>query len=108
MKKYLAFYETEWPSDIAELTAIENKPFVGYLKGEEVKFTVVPKIIEWGDEFRIISLEDGNEVIFDSTNLVGLHKDQMRYSIDGKNYLEIPDSIILNKDQSLALKCVDD
>lgn len=29
-KKYLAFYETEWPANIAELTAVENKPFVGY------------------------------------------------------------------------------
>jgi hypothetical protein len=43
MKKYLAYYETEWPANIAELTAIENKPFVGYLKGEGVKFTVIPE-----------------------------------------------------------------
>ena len=43
MKKYLAFYENEWPANIAELTAIENKPFVGYLKGEGVSFTVIPK-----------------------------------------------------------------
>ena len=43
MKKYLAFYETEWPANIAELTAVENKPFVGYLKGQGVSFTVVPK-----------------------------------------------------------------
>jgi hypothetical protein len=42
MKKYLAFYENEWPANIAELTAIENKPFVGVC-GEEVKFTVIPK-----------------------------------------------------------------
>jgi hypothetical protein len=35
-KKYLAFYETEWPANITELTAIENKPFVGYLKGKGV------------------------------------------------------------------------
>lgn len=42
MKKYLAYYETEWPANIAELTAVENKPFVGYLKGEGVQFTVVP------------------------------------------------------------------
>jgi hypothetical protein len=31
-KKYLAYYENEWPANIAELTALENKPFVGYLK----------------------------------------------------------------------------
>jgi hypothetical protein len=36
MKKYLAYYENEWPANIAELTAVENKPFVGYLKGEGV------------------------------------------------------------------------
>ena len=36
MKKYLAYYETEWPANIAELTAVKNKPFVGYLKGEGV------------------------------------------------------------------------
>ena len=40
MKKYLAYYENEWPANIAELTAIENKPFVGYLKAnKEVKYT---------------------------------------------------------------------
>ena len=42
MKKYLAYYENEWPADIAELTAVENKPFVGYLKDQGVQFTVVP------------------------------------------------------------------
>ena len=42
MRKYLAFYENEWPANIAELTAVENKPFVGYLKGGEVQFTVIP------------------------------------------------------------------
>ena len=26
MRKYLAYYETEWPANIAELTAVENKP----------------------------------------------------------------------------------
>ena len=42
MKKYLAYYENEWPANIAELTAVENKPFVGYLKDEGVQFTVIP------------------------------------------------------------------
>lgn len=41
-KKYLAYYENEWPANIAELTALENKPFVGYLKDQGVQFTVVP------------------------------------------------------------------
>jgi hypothetical protein len=44
MKKYLAYYENEWPANIAELTAVENKPFVGYLKGKGMSFTVVPKL----------------------------------------------------------------
>jgi hypothetical protein len=35
MRKYLAYYETEWPANIAELTAVENKPFVGVC-GKEV------------------------------------------------------------------------
>jgi hypothetical protein len=43
MSKYLALYETEWPADIAELTAVENKPFVGYLKSGDVKYTSISK-----------------------------------------------------------------
>ena len=43
MKKYLAYYENELPANIAELTAVENKPFVGYLKGEGVRYTVIPE-----------------------------------------------------------------
>lgn len=43
MKKHLAYYETEWPANIAELTAVENKPFVGYLKGQGVSYTVIPE-----------------------------------------------------------------
>lgn len=41
MRKYLAYYENEWPVNIAELTAIENKPFVGVC-GKEVQYTVIP------------------------------------------------------------------
>ena len=45
MRKYLAYYENEWPANIAELTAVENKPFVGYLKsGKEVRYTVIPEV----------------------------------------------------------------
>ena len=40
MRKYLVYCENEWPANIAELTAIENKPFVGYLKAnKEVRYT---------------------------------------------------------------------
>lgn len=47
MKKHLAYYENEWPANITELTAIENKPFVGYLKsGKQVRYTVIPKAAE--------------------------------------------------------------
>ena len=42
MKKHLAYYETEWPANITELTAVENKPFVGYLKDGGVQYTVIP------------------------------------------------------------------
>ena len=46
MKKHLAYYENEWPTNIVELTAVENKPFVGYLGGtKEVKYTVIPEPI---------------------------------------------------------------
>ena len=33
MKRYLEYYENEWPENIEELRAVENKPFVGYLNG---------------------------------------------------------------------------
>lgn len=42
MKKHLAYYENEWPADIVELTAVENKPFVGVC-GKEVQYTVIPE-----------------------------------------------------------------
>lgn len=53
MKKYLAYYENEWPVNIAELTAVENKPFVGYLKGEGVQFTVIPAPVVGPDDNEI-------------------------------------------------------
>ena len=34
MNRYLEYYENEWPENIAELAAIENKLFVGYLKNK--------------------------------------------------------------------------
>lgn len=67
MKKYLAYYENEWPANIAELTAVENKPFVGYLKGEGVSFTVIPKV------------QPDNEIWYTTVdgNSLNLHKDYM-------------------------------
>jgi hypothetical protein len=41
MKKYLYYYENEWPDNIHELTSVENYPFVGYLNNKEVKYTDV-------------------------------------------------------------------
>ena len=43
MKRYLEYYENEWPENIEELRAVENKPFVGYLNGGGIKYTVIPK-----------------------------------------------------------------
>lgn len=39
MRKYLAFYENEWPVNIEELVSFNNGPFVGYLKNKAIKFT---------------------------------------------------------------------
>lgn len=61
MKKHLAYYETEWPANIAELTAVENKPFVGYLKGEGVQYTVIPGPVVLPPESEIwYTTTDGN------------------------------------------------
>lgn len=62
-KKYLAYYETEWPANIAELTAVENKPFVGYLKGEGVQFTVIPEEIPQATPTRLVyTTTDNNRI----------------------------------------------
>ena len=70
MKKYLAYYETEWPANIAELTAVENKPFVGYLKGEGVQYTVIPEPIPETRKIYYTST-DGNIVTPNNTNVFG-------------------------------------
>lgn len=59
MKKYLAYYETEWPANIAELTAVENKPFVGYLKDKEVVYTVIPEENQSGYQMVDLGLLSG-------------------------------------------------
>lgn len=70
MKKYLAYYENEWPANIAELTAVENKPFVGYLKGEGVSYTVVPEpVVGPADNEIWYTTVDGNSL--------NLHRDYM-------------------------------
>jgi hypothetical protein len=72
MRKYLAYYETEWPANIAELTAIENKPFVGYLEGEGVKFTVIPEPVTGPADNEIwYTSNDGNVVTPYSTSVFG-------------------------------------
>lgn len=67
MKKYLAYYETEWPANIAELTAVENKPFVGYLKGKEVVYTIIPK----EDGYNLITLKkvDISNITYEEVDL---------------------------------------
>ena len=62
MRKYLAYYETEWPANIADLTAVENKPFVGYLKGEGVQFTVIPKPVTDGPWVTFTAEEDNSSI----------------------------------------------
>lgn len=43
MKKYLELFTEGFPSDIAEKTAIENKPYVAYsIKDSKVAYTIVP------------------------------------------------------------------
>ena len=62
MKKHLADYENEWPSNISELTDIKNKPFVGYLKDEEVRYTVIPKPVVY-DPWVTFTAEEANSTI---------------------------------------------
>ena len=74
MKKYLAYYETEWPVNIAELTAVENKPFVGYLKGQGVSFTVIPKPVV-GPADNEIWYSTVDHVSYESLDAAGLTGD---------------------------------
>lgn len=73
MKKHLAYYENEWPANIAELTAVENKPFVGYLKGEGVSYTVIPKAAEGpaNNEIWYSTIEHEAYKSFDAVGLTG-------------------------------------
>lgn len=72
MRKYLAYYETEWPANIAELTAIENKPFVGYLESEGVKFTVIPEPVTGPANNEIwYTSSNGNVVTPNKTDVFG-------------------------------------
>ena len=82
MKKYLAYYESEWPANIAELTAVENKPFVGYLKGAEVQYTFIPKPVVSGPWVTFTAEEDNSSIGLEklSTNQT------LEYSQDGSNW----------------------
>ena len=73
MKKHLSYYENEWPANIAELTAVENKPFVGYLKsGKEVRYTVIPKVADGPADNEIwYTSSDGNVVTPYATDVFG-------------------------------------
>ena len=62
MKKHLAYYETEWPANIAELTAVENWPFVGYLEGEGVSYTVIPEKVVSGPWVTFTAEEDNSSI----------------------------------------------
>lgn len=86
MRKYLAYYETEWPANIAELTAVENKPFVGYLKGEGVKFTIIPAPVEGPANNEIwYTTVDGN--IFDIANAIQDTESLLSLSYTGPNII---------------------
>jgi hypothetical protein len=45
MRKYLEYFDGNFPSDIAEKTSIDNWPYVGY-SDEGVVFTVIPTPVE--------------------------------------------------------------
>ena len=71
-KKYLAYYENEWPANITELTALENKPFVGYLKDKGIQYTVVPAPVEGPADNEIwYTSSDGNVVTPTNTDGFG-------------------------------------
>ena len=107
MKKYLAYYENEWPANIAELTAIENKPFVGYLKGEGVKFTELPNVgptdgdpitdsylnsisygVYWTDEDIAASADNMTKI---GMNGLPIHNKLIRGLYDGNTFTAITD-----------------
>jgi hypothetical protein len=75
MRKYLAYYENEWPANIAELTAVKNKPFVGYLdmgvEGQTLVFTkLMPNPIP--ETWKIYyTSKDGNVVTPDNIRAFG-------------------------------------
>lgn len=62
MRKYLAYYENEWPANIEELTAIKNKPFVGYLKDDGVKYTIVPKLVVYDPYVTFTAQQDNSSI----------------------------------------------
>lgn len=86
MKKYLACYETEWPANIAELTAIENWPFVGYLKGKEVKYTIVSAPAEGPANNEIWYTSVGDAITPYDTNAFGANIVNNTYK-DGKGVI---------------------
>ena len=93
MRKYLAFYETEWPANIAELTAVKNKPFVGYLKGEGVQFTVIPEPVTGPADNEIwYTSESGNVVAPYSADAFGANIVSNTYK-DGKGVIKFDNNV---------------
>ena len=103
MKKHLAYYENEWPANIAELTAIENKPFVGYLKGTGVQFTVIPAPIKLQPNNEIwYTTSDGLIHEFDDTyidaNLVSnTYKDGLGIAVFDKDITKISSEYAISR-----------
>jgi hypothetical protein len=93
MKKYLAYYENEWPADIAELTAVENKPFIGYLKGEGLAYTVVPEPVTGPADNEIwYTSSDGNIVTPKKTDVFGVNIVSNTYE-DGNGVIKFDNSV---------------
>ena len=90
MRKYLAYYENEWPANIAELTAVKNKPFVGVC-GREVQFTVIPPPTP--ETWKIYYTSSyGNVVTPSETNVFGANIVSNTYE-DGKGVIMFDNSV---------------
>ena len=74
-------------ANIAELTAVENKPFVGYLKGEGVQFTVIPKPVTGPPDNEIwYTSSDGNIINPYRDDLFGFSYDLFVINVINNTY----------------------
>lgn len=134
MKKYLAYYETEWPANIAELTAVENKPFVGYLGGtKEVKYTVIPEPVTGPADneiwyrtnnnlpvsFYVIPVSKSRAAVYDSQELPQKIEDQLMpgtmvssddasitYTVMSHEYNENTGYFVIAFDKTVTKNCI--